>query len=1181
MFDRITRFRDPDGGIYVYDSNIDRGETRYRKKADRGELNPESKNFKSRKLFESLVFFDYPFFVIMPVFYLGQLLGFIFVNFQPPGKPGRGKKKKSFSPEWNQKDFDIFRKMFFDLSVEFGPLLYNSLIFHFISEIVAHYSSRRKAVTVHEAIIGSLPKILNTNMIAFWAFEDSKGGFNESPDNLFGFCEGDKTKELSFLQADQLTTSLDLRKYYTTNSPAVLHLVQNEDIFGLPGGYVNKKSANHCDEIPIKSALIIPIRDKELRKERFREGIYIFFFEYLSPYILQRNALDISREISGIFKIILMGEKGRSEVLRHADKAATNAICSRNFSHHVGSHVMPRSTVERIIDQINDSNYLNGYFSGYDWSSLIAHVKEIFISINEKIKDQKANQEDIEKCCKDFKLFINAVDNKSGEYKEKSTKLSRIINCLKSRLDEYNQKKSDFMAEIATEPLISTKTVDFYKDLVLAFRKNTLLIGNLCKNEGLGYRSNDKLGVQIKCFIDNKQQVAKFECHSNANHITNDNDYPYIAHCVKDNCYTNSDSWKEKFYPLDSSKLEIEDKSIAVPGPLGEFAFYSFLENFIRNAAKHNTTKWNNEPEATLNIFIELSEISDKEIDNIFYERNDNYEFYKVEIYDTETDPKKELEIEILNGQKKRKEKASLTKFINYQIRQPIIESDGTIRKGSWGIGEMKIMANLLSGKDDPEMRSRNLRVKTSKKPIDGINKDVLVYEFKVMKPKKVAYIGSVPKGINKTNYNNAGIWFFKDVSKYMESITSGRSIASYDFTVLNKKVFNGLKQLNDPVNKDKYERCLALLSFRTIVINDNAKCNKDVIVPGAAIIETASLKYDSPDDLIGCLWKAWINSMKKNKQYTETCLHIYLQQDDNQKQPTQQYTAIAAKLAANDDYLHVSYKGSIQPCSHSNVLLFDRHAGAIDSMKERLSSLRFYEIIEKNNPDFTSIFNPPVKDSSDTQEFIYRLFEAGLTKILIVDERITEIAYDDILKGISNINIKNHCQSGTRIGVGSAAGVYICTHLSFFGNDSCKRISPVINDRPPMVKVSFGINGRLFNKKCDGSSMKIAVQLNNSEPQEIENIDVLIIHQGIVEHKDFSAVEEKSFGLLITELRKRIPYVIVDSGRGIPTKLDKNAKFLPFSLLNDYVGKDNIAKYSLTNTIMPLIRRTNDSDKK
>jgi hypothetical protein len=86
-------------------------------------------------------------------------------------------------------------------------------------------------------------------------------------------------------------------------------------------------------------------------------------------------------------------------------------------------------------------------------------------------------------------------------------------------------------------------------------------------------------------------------------------------------------------------------------------------------------------------------------------------------------------------------------------------------------------------------------------------------------------------------------------------------------------------------------------------------------------------------------------------------------------------------------------------------------------------------------------------------------------------------------------------------------------------------------------------------------------------------DVDAVIIHQGVLDRIE----RETGFPAtaLYDDLRKNIPFVVVDSGRGTPPGLPGIARFLPFSLLQHYANGSHPAKFSFSQVLMSLSRRS------
>ena len=257
---------------------------------------------------------------------------------------------------------------------------------------------------------------------------------------------------------------------------------------------------------------------------------------------------------------------------------------------------------------------------------------------------------------------------------------------------------------------------------------------------------------------------------------------------------------------------------------------------------------------------------------------------------------------------------------------------------------------------------------------------------------------------------------------------------------------------------------------------------------------------------------------------------------------------------------------------------MYDRHFGAFNQInnkatekedtKEDTIDFEFHEAFDKNSSDFVHIHSPYHYEKN------YELVEAALLKVLIIDERIAEVAHCDL--NIDDGYAQTAYGSKERLLVAKKAGIFICTHLCINNRYTPELLHQSLDNKTPIICVkieaemhdSISVNsfGVYYCEKRD---------CGNCNEQEIENlkVDSIIIHQGVLENF-FTELKSKDYDAFVIALQEKAPYIIIDSGRGIPAKLPDVARFLPFSLLEDFIMKDRIAKYSLTKIIMSLIRR-------
>ena len=329
----------------------------------------------------------------------------------------------------------------------------------------------------------------------------------------------------------------------------------------------------------------------------------------------------------------------RHRTYRHGLQAAVSAVMSRNVAHNLHSHITPRVTLEKIRERLKDLNYGN---------------------------------------------------------------LLEVIQDLRDRWDIYLHRRSDFLAEVTSEPLMTTEPRWFYREVVLKLAENVLWMDNIAANEGIYI---DRL--KFKVWINGEEMKATYRCcpsssSCNCPSITfPDDPLPYPMRCQT--CRTRHGTTTEV---LTAVSIEGEDVEVELPGPVGEHAFYGFLENFVRNAAKHNKDKLNGV--RCLEVWMCL--------------REENDEFYSLRIWDNVSDPCK-------------------VKDIQQQIRQELIDSEGKLRRQAWGIAEMKVTAALLAGCLDFTRMGEFLEVEQRPSCSCHKNSNGLVYRLRLMRPRRVIWL--------------------------------------------------------------------------------------------------------------------------------------------------------------------------------------------------------------------------------------------------------------------------------------------------------------------------------------------------------------------------------------------------------------------------------------------------------
>lgn len=826
-------------------------------------------------------------------------------------------------------------------------------------------------------------------------------------------------------------------------------------------------------------------------------GGFSFFCKSKWPRSITKAAQTWATRFGTTFSEIEAKKIVTREIMKYSTKAAVAAIISRNHSHHIGSHVVPRTDIKKIEERIKKLSCGN-----YSY--------------------------DCQTACTEVVPKLEA--------------LSDIVNILKGRLDGYVQKKADFVAEIATEPLTTTKDVKLFDEVILGFINNVLLMDNLGANEGVRYKNccNNRLKLYFK--VNSMDLSAKYKATGCTKNEYSDQQYPYATNCQ---CCCNKELQRDSIAPAG------KDVNIAVPGSLGEFAFFAFLENFIRNGIKHNKKDLDEKPNEDFKVHIELTEL----------DTDDRNEFYKVEVYDNFSDPEKEISVEDIDGNGvKTENKIKLPEYLQSCIQKPIVNDDGSLRKEAWGIAEMKIMATLLRGSSDFSEMAENLKVKSSEK--DGNKR--LVYEFYVMKPKNVAIIGT--KSNDEEAQKKQGIWWFDSLDEYEKHISNGKSPASFKFLIIDKN-------LNDD-EKNKLKEIKKCLPFR-VLINDNYKNGLEKTIYFNSIDQDTINKLrndNNGDGVLKTVWETWMNQFIFRKcNDKKPHLFLFFQQDEAEE-PTSSWCNVnnisgidISVLTESETILGATINGP----NNKSLLVYDRHFSGYATLANQglVGNIDFHEAFDKNSSDFIHLFTP----YNNSPEKVYELVEAGLLKILVMDERIAEVAHNELK--IEDTAWLAYGGQG-RIFAAKKAGIYICTHVCV-DDAEAQPLHLSVKDKLPSVHVKFQFNGESNSGKFNTVNTTVSYQNGGNVCDNIKDIDILIIHQGVLENflKD-RLTDKKHYDAFIAAVQKQIPYVVIDSGRGIPAKLPDAAKFLPFSLLEDFLMKNRIAKYSLTKNVMSLIRR-------
>lgn len=771
-------------------------------------------------------------------------------------------------------------------------------------------------------------------------------------------------------------------------------------------------------------------------------------------------------------------------------------ILARNFSHNIGSHVIHRATLEKIFERLNRWN-----------------LKE-----RSKITEGYL----------DFVIFI------------------------KNNLDTYIQKRNEFLAFISSEPISTSKTAYLYRDVIVPFIENTLLLDNIAANENISYIDDERDSflnrnrLKILVFIDGIELTVEYP--EAKPFRSQPIQYPYNFPYYIEPGNSEHPGGKKNTQSVFNNRVihnRSYDVQIDLPGPLGEHAFYSFLENYIRNAAKHREIQENEE----LLIKIQI-ETKDPDPNYCRIRISDNLSQIKENEYET----------------------------IQNAINSDLIHEDGSPIRENLGIADMKICATLLKGSSDFSRSSmiRNLEFRRNGQ---------FGYQFYLKKSKKVCFFTRRPLSqLQRELLENGGFHFFHVLPSYENK--DDRTLSTYKFALLDEEVLLDFCKQHDRRLHSAFEYLLKVLPFRVILLTQKGFDTlhpqiQSLVENKQIVLSDQSLDWEaSTDQILKMCWESWLKRWPTFREGVN--LNVFLQQKKGEY-PTRDWIACSKKFKNTQIELNIltneKDSGIIRKKKHS--IFYDRHGKVItkagfDSTVDNLVEDHSYVFFDKTSLDFSKIFYPQFPASGEEWLFPYELIEAGLLRILIVDERVAEHSikrYEDTdSQKIRNYGFKiKREQSVSAFDIAWAANVHICTHFGF-QDDQGKSIN-----FPLHKKVDLGKNIHHFNLKViyglDHSGQKELHLESRTNIERFEKIDLqydsIIIHRTVLNTlADKLNVDTAEF---ISLLKKKIPFVVVTSGGGKPHSIPGAFKFLPFSILDNYCQTKRLAKYSLSQQLLSL----------
>lgn len=484
-----------------------------------------------------------------------------------------------------------------------------------------------------------------------------------------------------------------------------------------------------------------------------------------------------------------------------------------------------------------------------------------------------------------------------------------------------------------------------------------------------------------------------------------------------------------------------------------------------------------------------------------------------------------------------------LTDNCSFVTQQKIKEFNDSIqteilKRKDLGLIDMKVNACLLAGM---ELNDENCK----KALIAELYENKLAYKFKIAKPKKAVFIGNFTKRKDKAN----GFYSFQTIEEYSKSDIS----KSFEFAILSDDLYE--KQKN------------------TIACELPARVLK--------YSEIENSKAENPEHL----YEAWLKKLRGDDKNAN--VHLFFEQDNNIS-PTKEFKAEYQnhqnlKVYSNED---LSARLIIE---HEKNTFFDRHGGLIGKFskeKSFVSTNHSWILIDKNNPDFDYISRYDIENKANL--LAYELEEAGLLKVLVIDERIAEQSVRTIsdtdqavkLREDQRIDFWKWKKQNTKFNLtlfdlAWAANVFLATHLNE------EELKQKINKQTEhYLKVKFN-NGAIeletnipshaaYRENQKWHDKKTDNEISNSQNETISiKPDVMIIHR--TKLKELLTTNSN----FVKELMNKNGELnlVVTTGSGTTHGIEGDYKILPFAILSKLILGKRINKLQLSKTLLALTK--------
>lgn len=838
------------------------------------------------------------------------------------------------------------------------------------------------------------------------------------------------------------------------------------------------------------------------------------------------------RDLASLIRIRFTRDILRKQELESI-KSAKAAIMSRNMSHNIGSHVM--SYLKQHLGSVKDI-VADGILS-----DLINGESEL------------------------AKKLENTTEN---------TTLPFLMGL--GHFISYLQERQDFIATIATDYIPYFGNVNF-KDSIYdelnpdkralrhSDRKNgstdNILLGNIARSEGLGRQTRPTQQDSGKAPLNDI--VLKFRTRFDGNPVV-----------------LLDDSGREVDPPIDKkAKDELDDMrkiDFSLPGGIvGRQAFFSIMENIIRNAAKHGNWRSMGNLELTFDVFSSKEE----DLKRLEYFNDDNVDEYSLTLkeviskyYLEATDSKDLYFITITDNctmvtNRDGKQSWETLGKLRAALMSRYITDSGEMDGTNKGLKEMRISSawlraihdesecfepykrdtkvDMLNNDKSDAWKEKNKDKKapliyvriSAEKGLLGLDASRLQYIICVQIPRKVALILNDDDSLQtiKTNLERIN-WrayskqeFLKERNKSYEFILIDDLCDGYD------NAFNEIRQFATARTFCFSEIAgLDRKDFLNRVINEQYTGKEDL-----ELLYKTLAQYEQKDVIVIDDKVVYERGMKAN--------------------PSNDFSVGEGK---NKIQIFDGFKGV------NSVYIYRRHHEAnkefTDFMESEMNAL-FVEGITGNNSTDRLVRNETLNNV-----WFYRHLHSMKQQVAIFDERlfhkITGLEEKDL-----KANKKEKCKDNTALAY-LQKGVYPFTFVEDECDEECYKLKGIIFDRNnPVIEVEkikedahspiktyYCICDTLATLRIVDGKLVIDPSTNGEYMEKI--FDFITIHQGLLDklYEKFKIKDDIEEKKALTKIifdkysKKReltngfLPGMIIHSGRSKPNTMEMPQRF-PF----------------------------------